>query len=144
MTGRARSPCVGVCSTTLGDEYCRGCQRSYTEITRWPAMDDAQREACMQSIDRLREQVAQRFMHVFDAALLERQLLRHGIRYRPEQPPLSRVIELLRVGRGRIQQLDRYGVEPLPPIADQDVEALYALLNQALLMAVEHHSDSPC
>ncbi len=107
-------------------------------------MDDAQREACMQSIDQLREQVAQRFMHVFDAALLERQLLRHGIRYRPEQPPLSRAFELLRVGRGRIQQLDRYGVESLSTIADQDVKALYASLNQALLMTVEHRSDSPC
>lgn len=139
-----RSPCVGVCSTTLGDEYCRGCQRSHTQITRWSAMNDAQRDACMQAIDQLREQVAQRFMHVFDAALLERKLLRHGIRYRPEQPPLSRVIELLRVGRGRIQQLDRYGVECQPSTADLDIKALYAALNQALLMAVEQSLDSPC
>lgn len=29
------NPCVGVCSTGLGDEICRGCGRSFHEVSHW-------------------------------------------------------------------------------------------------------------
>jgi predicted Fe-S protein YdhL (DUF1289 family) len=41
----ADSPCVGHCSTTLGDDVCRSCQRTFEEITRWIQMEDEERRA---------------------------------------------------------------------------------------------------
>lgn len=29
------SPCVGVCSTSLGDEVCIGCGRTFDEVRLW-------------------------------------------------------------------------------------------------------------
>jgi len=29
------SPCIGVCSTALGDEVCIGCGRTFDEVYRW-------------------------------------------------------------------------------------------------------------
>ena len=34
------SPCVGVCSTVLGDEICRGCGRTFDEVLNWHTYDD--------------------------------------------------------------------------------------------------------
>jgi predicted Fe-S protein YdhL (DUF1289 family) len=39
------SPCIGHCTTVLGDEVCRSCLRTFDEITRWVEMTDEQRYA---------------------------------------------------------------------------------------------------
>jgi uncharacterized protein len=46
----AESPCVGHCTTVLGDEVCRSCLRTFDEITRWVAMSDEERRAVNQRI----------------------------------------------------------------------------------------------
>ncbi|MBB3140669.1 DUF1289 domain-containing protein [Halomonas organivorans] len=135
MTGRIASPCVGLCSTTVGDRVCRGCQRVDDEIRDWPALDGETREGRMAELDALREEAAGRFLRVVDAAALEAQLVRHGIRFRAEQPPLSRAVELLRVGRDRIRDLSRYGLMPHEPL---DAATLHAGIADALMAAAEH------
>lgn len=37
------SPCIGHCTTVLGDDVCRSCLRTFEEITRWVEMDDEER-----------------------------------------------------------------------------------------------------
>jgi predicted Fe-S protein YdhL (DUF1289 family) len=39
----ADSPCIGHCTTVLGDEVCRSCLRTFDEVNRWLEMDDAER-----------------------------------------------------------------------------------------------------
>lgn len=41
----ADCPCIGHCSTALGDDVCRGCGRTFEEVTRWPAMSEDERRA---------------------------------------------------------------------------------------------------
>ncbi|MEJ1958966.1 MAG: DUF1289 domain-containing protein [Nitrosomonadales bacterium] len=38
-------PCIGHCTTVLGDDVCRGCQRTLEEVTRWPQMSEEERRA---------------------------------------------------------------------------------------------------
>ncbi|MDX1465996.1 MAG: DUF1289 domain-containing protein [Halomonas sp.] len=130
MGERIVSPCVGVCSTTLGDRVCRGCQRTDSEIRDWPAYGGGERRARLADIDRLRAEIAARYLVVEDAALLESQLQRHRIRFREDQPALSRAVELLRVGRGRIRELARYG---LVGLEHRDAPALHAAIARDLL-----------
>lgn len=49
----AESPCVGHCTTVLGDEVCRSCLRTFDEITSWPTITDEQRIAINQRVARL-------------------------------------------------------------------------------------------
>lgn len=133
MCSRIASPCVGLCSTTLGDPVCRGCQRTDTEIGEWMALSVEQRARRIEQLDALRERVAGRFLRVDDEACLEGQLRRHRIRFRPEQPPLSRAVELLRVGRDHIRDLRRYGLVPLERAAGLGAAELHARLSQQLL-----------
>ncbi|WP_280551583.1 DUF1289 domain-containing protein [Halomonas sp. 25-S5] len=134
MGERITSPCVGLCSTTLGDRVCRGCQRVDSEIRDWPALSGEQRQRCMVELDRLRAEVAARFLEVVDPASLEAQLQRHRIRFREDQPALSRAVELLRVGRGRIRELARYG---LVSRDDEDAATLHERITTELLAAAE-------
>lgn len=39
------SPCIGHCTTVLGDDVCRSCRRTFEEVTRWVEMDETERRA---------------------------------------------------------------------------------------------------
>ncbi len=41
----ADTPCVGHCTTALGDDVCRSCHRTFDEITRWVEMNEEERRA---------------------------------------------------------------------------------------------------
>jgi hypothetical protein len=42
-TATAECPCVGHCTTALGDDVCRSCLRTFEEVTRWPELTDEER-----------------------------------------------------------------------------------------------------
>jgi uncharacterized protein len=44
------SPCIGHCTTVLGDEVCRSCLRTFDEVSRWLEMNDEERRAVNQRI----------------------------------------------------------------------------------------------
>ena len=39
------SPCVGHCTTVLGDDVCRSCLRTFDEVSRWLEMSELERVA---------------------------------------------------------------------------------------------------
>ncbi|KMN33889.1 hypothetical protein VI26_15235 [Chromobacterium sp. LK1] len=47
---RPDSPCIAVCSTAVGDDICRGCARSFDEISQWCFMDEEERELVWQQL----------------------------------------------------------------------------------------------
>ena len=42
---RPDSPCAGYCSTSHGDEICKGCGRTFDEVINWIVYDDAEKDA---------------------------------------------------------------------------------------------------
>jgi predicted Fe-S protein YdhL (DUF1289 family) len=32
------APCIAICSTSQGDDLCKGCGRTFEEVQNWPAM----------------------------------------------------------------------------------------------------------
>ena len=47
---RPDSPCIAVC-TTLYDEKCKACGRTYVEVAQWNGMTPEEKEAVWQRID---------------------------------------------------------------------------------------------
>ena len=37
------APCIAICSTSQGDDVCKGCGRTFAEVQRWPAMTPAEK-----------------------------------------------------------------------------------------------------
>ena len=46
------TPCIAICSTSQGDDWCKGCGRSFEEVQHWPAMGPVQKRATWQRIQR--------------------------------------------------------------------------------------------
>ncbi|WP_136063886.1 DUF1289 domain-containing protein [Modicisalibacter radicis] len=137
MSQRIVSPCVGLCSTTVGDSVCRGCQRHESEIRDWFVYSDATRREVMQRLDAWRARIAGEYLSVSDEAQLEAQLVRHRIRHRPDQPALSRAVELLRVGRGRMRDITRYGLQAHGKGLHLSADELHKAIATALMAHAE-------
>jgi len=44
------SPCIGHCTTVLGDDVCRSCLRTFDEVSRWLEMGEDERRQVNQRI----------------------------------------------------------------------------------------------
>lgn len=48
---RADSPCIGYCSTTIGDTQCRGCGRTLEEVVGWIGFTPEQKAAVWERVE---------------------------------------------------------------------------------------------
>ena len=53
------TPCIAICSTSQGDEVCKGCGRRFDEVRAWPGMSPAAKRQTWHRITQ--EGVALRF-----------------------------------------------------------------------------------
>jgi predicted Fe-S protein YdhL (DUF1289 family) len=44
------TPCIAICSTSQGDDICKGCGRSFEEVQKWPEMTPGEKRATWQRI----------------------------------------------------------------------------------------------
>jgi len=44
------TPCIAICSTSQGDEVCKGCGRSFDEVQHWPRYSPGQKRAVWRRI----------------------------------------------------------------------------------------------
>ena len=44
------APCIAICSTSQGDERCKGCGRTFDEVQNWPVLTPAEKRATWRRI----------------------------------------------------------------------------------------------
>ena len=44
------APCIAICSTSQGDEVCKGCGRTFEEVQHWPAMTPVEKRSTWRRI----------------------------------------------------------------------------------------------
>jgi len=44
------TPCIAICSTSQGDDLCKGCGRTFDEVQFWPAFSPAEKRAVWRRI----------------------------------------------------------------------------------------------
>ncbi|WP_342132101.1 DUF3717 domain-containing protein [Hydrogenophaga sp. OTU3427] len=44
------TPCIAICSTSQGDDICKGCGRSFDEVQHWPGMSPGEKRATWRRI----------------------------------------------------------------------------------------------
>lgn len=75
-----KTPCIGVCSTGIGDTVCRGCKRFAHEIIHWNGYSEVERRAVVNRLEALLAQVVQDFIFIVDEQKLHRQIKHQQIR----------------------------------------------------------------
>ena len=44
------TPCIAICSTSQGDDLCKGCGRTFDEVQLWPEMTPAEKRSTWRRI----------------------------------------------------------------------------------------------
>lgn len=135
---RVTTPCIGVCSTALGDAVCRGCKRFSHEVIHWNGYTQQQKRAIDARLDTFLSQVVRNKLRIVDARLLEWQLQAQQIAYKPYKPPEVWAFALLRAGAQQIDQPTEFGLRldaqyrdvPLIEVRDM-IDREFYILSQA-------------
>lgn len=113
-----KTPCVGVCSTGIGDNVCRGCKRFSHEVIHWNAYSEEQRRIIAHRLESYLSQVVANYLLIMDKTLLQLQITHQQIQYKPEQDPYCWIFDLLRAGASQIKRLADYGLARQPAAVD--------------------------
>jgi len=109
-----KTPCIGVCSTGIGDDVCRGCKRFAHEVIDWNAYSHEQRAAIDARLQALLRQVVEAKIRVVNEPLLRQQIDLQQIRYNSDHNSYCWVFDLLKAGASQIEDLALYGCELNP------------------------------
>lgn len=133
-----KTPCIGVCSTGIGDSVCRGCKRFSHEVINWNSYSPVQKQIIDQRLSGFLSQCVSNKLMVTDAALLKWQLEVQNVRFMVHHDEYCWVFSLLSAGAGQIENSRDYGFEvdlryrdlSLAQLRDQ-IDAQYLILSQA-------------
>lgn len=111
MSKRPLTPCIGICSTALGDDVCRGCKRFAEEVIRWNGYSDDERFAVLSRLDNLLVQSMQIKFTITDSDRLREQIQFQQIECNLGKDSYCWLYDLLRQGAGQIKNLGEYGAQ---------------------------------
>lgn len=109
-----RTPCIGVCSTGIGDQVCRGCKRFAHEVIAWNSYSQDEKGTIGRRLEGFLAQVVANRFYVFDRDLLLAELSHQQISFREEASPYCWVFDLLKAGASQIDDLTGFGIRLLP------------------------------
>lgn len=141
LADRIPTPCIGVCSTGIGDSVCRGCKRYAHEVIAWNSYSQEQKRIIDQRLDHFLSQVVANKLEVVDAALLEQQLQLQQVRYPRHRSPYVWVFELLRAGASQIQDPATFGLLIHPAFRDWPLHELREAIDREFFELSEAHYD---
>lgn len=135
-----RTPCIGVCSTGIGDTVCRGCKRFSHEVIAWNGYTQDERRAVLQRIDVLLGQIVARWLVIEDAGKLREQLQLQQIGFDPARSPASWVLELLKAGASQIDDPEHFGLSPGREAHDKSLRQLRDIIeNEFYTLSCAHY-----
>jgi predicted Fe-S protein YdhL (DUF1289 family) len=110
MFKRVKTPCVGVCSTTICGDVCRGCKRFSHEVIDWNTYTNEQRYLIASRLEGFLAQVVKHKLAVVDVDKLLKAIKYQQIQFNSDQNPYCWVFDLLRAGSSQIDDLSTYGL----------------------------------
>jgi uncharacterized protein len=137
---QVRTPCIGVCSTGIGDVVCRGCKRFTHEVIHWNAYTPSQRRIINTRLDSLITQLIQPRVDILDPNKLASQLNLQKIRHNPDLSPYSWFMDLLKAGASQITDLNDYGCRLVATDNSQSLIELKQQLDEEFyLLSLVHY-----
>lgn len=136
---QVKTPCIGVCSTGIGDSVCRGCKRFCHEVIDWNSYTPQQKRVVDQRLAGFLSQCVSNKLQVTDAALLKWQLEVQQVRHMPHHDEYCWVFSLLKAGAGQIRDSRDYGFEVDLRYRDLPLSELREMIDQEFYILSEAH-----
>ena len=136
---RSSTPCIGICSTTFGDDVCKGCKRFSYEITNWGKFSNDERAVVNSRLEQFKATILQEKFTVSDSNLFESKMNEFSINFNNSLDPITWVFDLLRASSNEDLDLNDFGIEILPQFSGLSLLELRDLINQEMLQLSEAH-----
>ena len=111
MSKRIRTPCIGICSTTYGDEVCRGCKRFSYEIINWNSFSPEEKEAIWKRLEKLKTQIMSSRVKIFDSELMNEGIKKYRLRVKDDLNDSSKAFEIIKQVSESFEDLMDFGIE---------------------------------
>jgi len=111
MSKRTRTPCIGICSTTYGDEVCRGCKRFSYEIINWNSFSPEEKEAIWKRLEKLKTQIMSSRVKIFDSKLMNEGIKKYRLRVKDDLNDSSKAFEIIKQVSESFEDLMDFGIE---------------------------------
>ena len=136
---RSSTPCIGICSTTFGDDVCKGCKRFSHEITNWGKFSTDERAVVNSRLEQFKITILEEKFIIFDSNLFESKMNEFSINFNSSLDPVTWVFDLLRASSNEDLDLNDFGIEILPQFSELSLLELRDLINQEMLQLSEAH-----
>ena len=111
LDSAVKTPCIGVCSTGIGDRVCRGCKRFAHEVIHWNSYGEEEKRLINQRLASFLSQCTRNRLQVVDAGLLQQKLEALQIRYPAHQDAYGQAYALLKAGASQIDNPEDFGLQ---------------------------------
>lgn len=126
-----KTPCVGICSTALGDNVCRGCKRYAHEVIDWNSYSYEQKLAIETRLVGLLTTIIKNKLVIVDEDKLKWQLANQPVVNLPTHRNLyCQAFTLLRTGASSIHHLEDFGLILLPEWRQTPIKAICQMIDE--------------
>jgi predicted Fe-S protein YdhL (DUF1289 family) len=139
VTASTKTPCIGVCSTGIGDVVCRGCKRFAHEVIDWNSYSNEQKQLVNARLDGFLQQIVGNMIDIFDKKLLFEKIQFQQIKVEPQLSSSQWLYELLRYGASQINQTEDYGFTLKPDWQRFTLEQIKQFIEQDLYTLSSAH-----
>ena len=137
---RSSTPCLGICSTTYGDDVCRGCKRFIHEVINWNSYSNDEKEIVNSRLEEFKVTILSHRFKVTDAELLSSKLKEHAINFNDALDPITWIFDLLRASSQDLD-LELFGLELLPDYRTFSLSTIKDEINTELFELSQAHFD---
>ena len=110
MQKKTRTPCVGICSTTYGDEVCRGCKRFYFEVINWNKYDKDEKVAIWTRLESLKTQIIYSKIKKINSEKLSKKIAELDLKIKTDLNEYCQVFDLIKLVSESFEDLSEFGI----------------------------------
>ena len=126
---RVKTPCIGVCSTGIGDRVCRGCKRFAHEVIHWNSYNNSEKLLIEQRLEDFLSRCVSNKLQVTDSELLRQQLQSRNITYPENRDCYCWAYCLLKAGGSQITDASDYGLRVDAEYRDLSLQELRLIID---------------
>jgi len=110
-SARTRTPCVGICSTTYGDDVCRGCKRFIHEVINWNSFNPEEKESVWKRLEKLKTLIMQSKISIINETLMEEKIEELQLKINSDLNSLSKAFEIVKLTSKSFDDLNEFGIK---------------------------------
>ncbi len=130
MTRTPGTPCVGICSSGIGDDVCRGCKRFAHEVINWNAYTEDERALIQQRLDRFLVQIIELKVEIIDRQRLMLVLKQERVAFDESRDPHFWIHHLLKARHHDCLNAELWGFRVRRPYQHLSCAALHEMIDK--------------